>query len=229
MARWSRQLGDHAAAVAALSSKMRGFSIYTPGSDAGLPISILDAMQAPPGGWQPGDDEFHRERISGIVTALLALIGHNVEPVKDREHVLISNIFEYAWRRGHESDAGRRDSPGAETAVRQAGRLRRGYVLSEKDRFTLAMELNNIIASPSFQSWIQGEPLDIQSLLYTPEGKPRVSIFYIAHLSDAERMFIVTLLLENMLSWMRTLSGTTSLRAILYFDEVFGYLPAASL
>ncbi len=96
----------------------------------------------------------------------------------------------------------------------------------EKDRFSLAMELNNIIASPSFQSWIQGESLDVQSLLYTPEGKPRVSIFYIAHLSDAERMFIVTLLLENMLSWMRSLSGTTSLRALLYFDEVFGFFPS---
>src|SRR5690606_15161080 len=90
----------------------------------------------------------------------------------------------------------------------------------EKDRFGLAMELNNIMAAPSFQSWLQGEPLDIQNLLYTPEGKPRVSIFYVAHLNDAERMFMVTLLLENVLAWMRTLSGTTSLRALLYFDEV---------
>ena len=201
------------------------FSIYTPGSDAGLPISILDAMQAPRGGWQPGDDELHRERISGIVTALLALVGRDVEPVRDREHVLISNIFEYAWRAGRDLTL--------EDVIRQVqkppfatlGVFDVDTVFPEKERFALAMELNNIIAAPSFRSWIQGEPLDIQSLLYTPEGRPRVSIFYIAHLSEAERMFIVTLLLENALAWMRTLSGTTSLRALFYFDEVFGYFP----
>lgn len=201
------------------------FSIYTPGSDSGLPISIVDAMSAPDGGWQPGDDEFHREQISGIVTALLALIGKNVEPVKDREHVLIANIFEHAWRRGQDLTL--------EDVILQVQKPPFGKLgvfdidtfFPEKERFSLAMELNHIIASPSFQSWIQGEPLDIQSLLYTPEGKPRVSIFYIAHLSDAERMFIVTLLLENMLAWMRTLSGTTSLRALLYFDEVYGFFP----
>ncbi len=201
------------------------FSIYTPGSDAGLPISILDAMQAPRGGWQPGDDELHRERISGIVTALLALVGRNVEPVRDREHVLISNIFEHAWRSGR--------SLTLEDVIRQVqkppfttlGVFNVDTVFPEKERFALAMELNNIIAAPSFRSWIQGEPLDIQSLLYTPEGRPRVSVFYIAHLSEAERMFIVTLLLENTLAWMRTLSGTTSLRALFYFDEVFGYFP----
>mgnify|MGYP001065627490 FL=1 len=201
------------------------FSIYTPGSDTGLPVSIVDAMGAPDGGWQPGDDEFHREQISGIVTALLALIGKNVEPVKDREHVLIANIFEHAWRRGQDLTL--------EDVILQVQKPPFGKLgvfdidtfFPEKERFSLAMELNHIIASPSFQSWIQGEPLDIQSLLYTPEGKPRVSIFYIAHLTDAERMFIVTLLLENMLAWMRSLSGTTSLRALLYFDEVYGFFP----
>jgi hypothetical protein len=201
------------------------FSIYTPGSDAGLPISILDAMQAPPGGWQPGEDEFHRERISGIVTALLALIGRNVEPVKDREHVLISNIFEFAWRRGVNLTLEDVILQVQKPPFAKLGVFDVDTFFPEKDRFALAMELNNILASPSFQSWIQGEPMDIQSLLYTPEGKPRVSIFYIAHLSDAERMFIVTLLLENMLSWMRSLSGTTSLRAILYVDEIFGFFP----
>ena len=201
------------------------FSIYTPGSDTGLPVSIVDAMQAPDGGWQPGDDEFHRERISGIVTALLALIGKNVEPVKDREHVLIANIFEHAWRRGQNLTLEDVILQVQKPPFSKLGVFDIDTFFSEKERFNLAMELNHIIASPSFQSWIQGEPLDIQSLLYTPEGKPRVSIFYIAHLNDAERMFIVTLLLENILSWMRTLSGTTSLRALLYFDEVFGFFP----
>ncbi len=210
--------------IASFKNKAR-FSIYTPGSDAGLPVSILDAMQAPRGGWLPGDDEFHRERISGITTALLALVGRNVEPVRDREHVLISNIFEHAWRQGQDLTLEDVIIQVQKPPFAKLGVFDIDTFFPEKDRFKLAMELNNIIASPSFQSWIQGEPLDIQSLLYTPEGKPRVSIFYIAHLSEAERMFIVTLLLENMLAWMRALSGTTSLRALMYFDEVFGYFP----
>ncbi|NDJ78982.1 MAG: DUF87 domain-containing protein [Chloroflexi bacterium] len=200
------------------------FSIYTPGSDAGLPISILDAMQAPRDGFH-NNEELHRERISGIVTALLALIGKNVEPVKDKEHVLIANIFEYAWRQGRDLTLEDIITQVQKPPFGKLGVFDVDTFFSEKGRFNLAMELNNIIAAPSFQSWIQGEPMDIQSLMYTPDGKPRVSIFYIAHLSDAERMFIVTLLLENMLAWMRTQGGTTSLRSILYFDEVFGYFP----
>lgn len=207
-------------------SRSAGFAIYTPGSDAGVPVSILDAMQAPPNGWGAGEDEFHRERINGLVTALLALIGRNAEPVRDREHVLIANLVEHAWRRGQSltlADViqGVQKPPFARLGVFDVDTF-----FPEKDRFALAMELNHIIAAPSFQSWLQGETLDIQNLLYTPDGQPRVSIFYIAHLNDAERMFIVTLLLENLLAWMRTLSGTTSLRALLYFDEVFGFFPS---
>lgn len=200
------------------------FSIYTPGSDAGLPISILDAMQAPRDGFE-ADEELHRERINGIVTALLSLIGKSVEPVKDREHVLIANIFETAWRRGQDLTLEDVILQVQKPPFEKLGVFDIDTFFAEKDRFQLAMELNNIIAAPSFQSWVRGEPMDIQSLLYTPEGKPRVSVFYVAHLNNAERMFIVTLLLENVLAWMRTLSGTTSLRAILYFDEVFGFFP----
>ena len=168
------------------------FSIYTPGSDAGLPISILDAMQAPPD--FQADEELHRERISGIVTALLNLIGKQVQPVKDREHVLIANIFEHAWRQGEDLTLEDVILRVQKPPFAKLGVFDVNTFFPEKDRFSLAMELNNIIAAPSFQSWLQGEPLDIQSLLYTPEGKPRVSIFYVAHLNDAERMFIVTLL-----------------------------------
>jgi hypothetical protein len=97
--------------------------------------------------------------------------------------------------------------------------------LSEKKRTEVAMKLNNLIASPSFASWLQGVPLDIQRMLYSPEGKPRVSIFSIAHLSDEQRMFFVSMLLNETLGWMRVQSGTTSLRAMLYMDEIYGYLP----
>jgi len=211
--------------IAALKQAAQ-FSIYTPGSDAGLPISILASLQAPKDGWV-GHEEFHREQISGVVRALMALIGKQVDPVKDREHVLISNIFEEAWKAGKDLTLEDIILQVQNPPFQRLGVFDVNTFFPEKDRFKLAKELNNIIASPSFQTWINGEPLDMRRLLYTAEGRPRVSIFYLAHLTDAERTFIITLILENMLAWMRTLSGTTSLRAMLYFDEVFGHFPPA--
>ncbi|MEP6986046.1 MAG: ATP-binding protein, partial [Chloroflexota bacterium] len=200
------------------------YSIYTPGSDAGLPISILASLAAPKEGWV-GNEEVNREKISGIVTALLALIGMNVQPIKDKEHVIISNIFEYNWARGINLSLEDVIMQVQQPPFTKLGVLDIDAYMSEKARYKLAMELNNIVAAPSFQSWIQGEPLDIQNLLYQPNGRAHVSIFYIAHLNEAERQFIITLLLENLQGWMRQQSGTTSLRAVLYIDEMFGYFP----
>ncbi|MCS6871590.1 MAG: DUF87 domain-containing protein [Anaerolineae bacterium] len=210
----------------AVAKNAAQYSIYTPGSDAGLPVSILASLQAPRDGWA-GNEEFHREQISGIVTALMALIGKQVEPVKDREHVLISNIFEEAWRRGEDLSLEDIILRVQNPPFSRLGVFDVNTFFPERDRFRLAKELNNIIAAPSFQTWISGEPLDMRRLLYTPDGRPRVAIFYLAHLTDNERTFIITLILENMLAWMRSLSGTTSLRAILYFDEIFGHIPPA--
>ncbi len=200
------------------------YSIYTPGSDAGLPISILASLRAPREGWA-GNEEANREQINGTVTALLALIGLSVEPVKDPEHVLVANIFEYAWQRGIDLTLEDVILQVQRPPFEKLGVFPIDDYMPEKQRLKLAMALNSIIAAPSFQSWIQGEPLDIQNLLYQPNGRPRVSIFYIAHLSEPEKQFIITLLTENMLGWLRTLSGTTSLRALLYIDEMFGYFP----
>ena len=200
------------------------YSIYTPGSDAGLPISILASLAAPREGWA-GNEEALREKINGITTALLALIGKNVEPVKDKEHVLVANIFENAWRQGIDLTLEDIILQVQKPPFNKLGVFPIDKYMSEKARYKLAMELNNIIAAPSFQSWLQGQSMDISRLLYQPNGRPKVSVFYIAHLSDAERMFMITLILENMLGWMRTLSGTTSLRALLYIDEMFGYFP----
>jgi len=199
-------------------------SIYTPGSDAGLPVSILASLAAPREGWE-ANEEGNREKIGAITTALLALVGRNAQPITDKEHVLVSNIFEYQWRRGM--------SPTLEDIIlmvqkppfQKLGVFPIDEYITEKQRAKLAMDLNNIVAAPSFQSWTNGDPMDIQSLLYLPDGRARVSIFYTAHLNDTERQFFMTLLLENMLSWMRMQSGTTSLRALLYIDEMFGYFP----
>ncbi|VAW31377.1 FIG00495827: hypothetical protein, partial [hydrothermal vent metagenome] len=201
------------------------FSIYTPGSDAGLPISILASLQAPQIPWDD-NRELLREKISGTVTALLGLVGlKNIDPVRAREHILLANIFEHAWSRGQDLDLASLIMQTQAPPFTKLGVFDINTFFPEKDRFELAMLLNNILASPAFQAWIEGEPLDIASLLYMPDGRPRHTIFYIAHLPEAERMFFVTLLYSGVESWMRAQKGSGSLRALVYFDEIFGYLP----
>lgn len=200
------------------------FRIYTPGSDAGLPVSILATLAAPALNWDK-EEELLREQIQGTVSALLGLAGIEADPLQSREHILLSHIFEHFWRRSEDLDLTRLINAIQTPPVRKVGVFDVDTFFPEKERFGLAMSLNNIIAAPSFETWLQGEPLDVSNLLYTPDGKPRHSIFYIAHLSDAERMFFVTLLLEQIVTWVRQQSGTTSLRALLYFDEVFGFFP----
>ena len=199
-------------------------AIYTPGSDAGLPVSILSSFKAPSLDWDT-ETETLRDRIQGTVSGLLGLIGVEADPVRSKEHILLSNIIETAWRAGQDLDIAKLIMQVQKPPFRQIGVFDVETFFPEKERFGLAMALNNIIASPSFAAWTQGAPLDIGEMLYTPEGKPRHSIFYIAHLADAERMFFVTLLLEQVISWMRAQTGTTSLRAIVYMDEIFGYFP----
>lgn len=200
------------------------FAIYTPGSDAGLPVSILQSFAAPALSWDV-EAELLRERIQGAVSALLGLVGIEADPVQSREHILLSNVFEHYWRLGEDLDLPKLITAIQSPPVRKLGVFDVDTFFPEKDRFGLAMRLNAIIASPSFQSWLQGQPLDIAGFMYTPDGKPRHSIFYIAHLSDPERMFFVTMLLNQLITWMRTQPGTTSLRALLYMDEVFGFFP----
>ncbi len=201
------------------------FAVYTPGSDAGIPVSILSSLQAPSIPWEE-NRELLREKISGTVTALLGLVGMtNVDPVRSREHILLSNIFEHAWSQGKDLDLGELIMQVQNPPFPKLGVFDVETFYPGKERFDLAMLLNNILASPAFQAWIEGQPLDIGALLYAPDGRPRHSVFYIAHLSEAERMFFVTLLYSAVETWMRTQPGTTSLRALVYFDEIFGYLP----
>ena len=200
------------------------YTIYTPGSDAGIPVSILGSLAAPGLDFEENAEAL-RERIGGTVAALLGLVGIAADPIRSREAILLANIFEHFWRQNQDLDLAQLIMAIQNPPFRKLGVFEIDAFYPEKERFQLAMTFNGLIASPSFQSWISGDALDIDRLLYTAEGKPRHSIFYIAHLSDSERMFFVTLLLENVLTWVRRQSGTTSLRALLYFDEVFGFLP----
>ncbi len=201
-----------------------GFTIYTPGSDAGVPVSILGSMKSPKLSFEEHGETI-RERISGTVSALLGLVGIDADPLRSREAILLASIFDHFWRENEDIDLQRLILSIRNPPMRQIGVFEIDTFFPEKERFDLALALNNLLASPGFRGWLQGEELDIDKLMYTQDGKPRQSIFYLAHLSESERMFFVTLLLENMLTWMRAQEGTTSLRALLYFDEVFGFLP----
>jgi hypothetical protein len=203
------------------------FTIYTPGSSSGQPLSILDSFRVPALSWDD-DSETLRDKISSVVSALLALVGIDADPVRSREHILLSNLLENAWRAGQDLDLAQLILRIQKPPFTQLGVFPVDTFYPEKERMELAMLLNGLIASPSFSDWITGDPLDVDALLHAPSGKPKVSILYIAHLSEVERQFFVTLLLEQVVSWMRAQSGTTSLRALLYMDETFGYLPPIS-
>jgi hypothetical protein len=200
------------------------FRIYTPGSNAGLPVSILKSFVAPPETIRQ-DNEALAERINTTVTSLLALIGIDADPVRSREHILLSNILNHEWSAGKDLDIANLIQKVQTPPITKVGVMELDSYFPADARFELAMSLNHLLASPSFASWMEGESLDVAKFLHTESGKPRLSIFSIAHLSDAERMFFVSLLLNQVLGWMRTQSGTSSLRAILYMDEIFGYFP----
>ncbi|MDA1329499.1 MAG: DUF87 domain-containing protein [Chloroflexi bacterium] len=201
------------------------FTVYTPGSDVGVPVSILASLQAPPLDWKK-EREAILERIASTSTALLGLVGFgDVDPVKSREHILLSNIFEHAWSQGNDLELGELILQVQNPPIKTLGVFEVDKFFPAKERDTLAMKLNNILAAPNFQTWLEGEPLDIEKLLFTKEKKPRHSVFVLSHLSDAERMFFVTLLYSAVETWMRSQAGTNSLRAIIYFDEIHGYLP----
>ncbi len=200
------------------------FSIYTPGSSAGLPVSVLKSFTAPDPAIRE-DGEAMRDQISSTVTGLLALLGIEADPVQSREHILLSTILGNAWKKGEDLDLPTLIHQIQSPPVDRIGVLDLESFFPAKDRFALAMSLNNLLASPGFDAWLQGEPLDIGAFMHTPQGKPRVTIFSIAHLSETERMFFVTLLLNQVIGWMRRQPGTTSLRGLIYMDEIFGYLP----
>lgn len=201
------------------------FSIFTPGSDSGIPVSVLSSLAAPELDWEE-NREVLRERISSTVTALLGLVGMNdLDPIRSREHILLSNIFEEHWSKGQGIDLTELILQTQTPPFDKLGAFPVDTFFPPKDRMELAMVLNNILAAPAFEAWREGQSLDIQSLLFTEDGVPRHSIFYLAHLSDGERMFFTTLLLSAVETWMRTQKGSTSLRALLYMDEIYGYLP----
>ena len=225
-AKWSnglREWGQDGARIARLRGAAE-FALYTPGSSAGRPLSIVKSFAAP----DPeivNDADLLQDRVSTAATSVLTLAGVDAEPMRSREHTLIATLFSDSWRAGRDLDLpaliGQIQTP----PITKIGIVDLESFFPSKDRFALAMQLNQLLASPGFAGWLEGEALDIDRLLYNASGGPRVSVISIAHLDDQERMFFVSLLLNEIVGWMRSQRGTSSLRALIYFDEIFGFLP----
>ena len=203
-------------------------AIYTPANEAGLPISILNSFAAPSKEESQNTTEL-RDKILSTTSSLLGLLGIAADPIKSREHILLSTIISQAWQNGKNLDIASLIYQVQNPPFSKIGALDVDTFYPAKERMGLSISLNNLLASPGFQAWMEGAPLDIKTLLYTKEGKPKISIISIAHLSDSERMFFVTLLLNAFIDWMRHQEGTSSLRAILYMDEIFGFFPPTAM
>ena len=199
-------------------------TIYTPGSSAGRMVSILHSFDAPPEAIRADGDLF-RERVQTTASSILALMGIDADPLTSREHILISRVLEDKWSRGESLDIPALIEMIRVPPFRSVGVLDLETFYPSGARMELVLRLNHLVAAPSFAPWMEGDPLDAASFLYTADGKPRASIFTISHLSERERMFFVSLLLNEILGWVRTQPGTSSLRAILYMDEIFGFFP----
>jgi hypothetical protein len=198
--------------------------IYTPGSTAGTPLSVLGEFSAPSAELL-ADRDLYREHLQGTATGLLTLLEIDADPVSSREHILLSNVLDRAWKNGQSLDLGSLIQQIQNPGLERIGVMDLDTFYPPKERFTLAMRVNNLLAAPGFDAWMSGPPLDADRLLFGTVGKPQVSVLSIAHLGDAERMFFVTMLLTEVIAWMRRQPGSGSLRAILYMDEIFGYLP----
>ena len=206
--------------------KSAEFTIYTPGSRAGRPVSILSSFTAPSAA-ERDDTELLAERASGTATSALVLAGVDAPP-RSREHSLVAALLTHAWLRGASLDLASLIREVQSPPFDKVGVVDLESFFPARERFALAMQLNGVLAAPGFEVWLEGDPLDPQTLFYDAAGRPRVSVFSIAHLGDAERMFFVSLLMNQMVGWMRRQSGTTSLRAVLYMDEILGYFPPVS-
>ena len=225
-AKWSNGLaewGQDGARIERLRAAAE-FAIYTPGSSSGRPLSIVKSFAAP----DPeivNDADLLRDRVATAATSVLTLAGVDAEPMRSREHTLLSTLFTESWRAGRDLDLATLITQIQSPPVTKVGVVDLESFFPSKDRFALAMQLNQLLAAPGFGAWLEGEALDIDRLLYTESGRPRVSVISIAHLDDQERMFFVSLLLNEIVGWMRSQRGTSSLRAVIYFDEIFGFLP----
>ncbi len=195
--------------------------VYTPGSDAGVPLNLIGDLSAPP----DADPETIREAAESLVSGLLTLADLESDPLTTPEHILLATLVADSWTRGDTLTLEYLIASVQNPPFRKLGVFEVDTFLPPPQRMKLALRLNGLLASPSFAAWRTGDPLDIDALLWAPDGRPRASIVQLAHLSDTERIFVVTMLLSRAITWMRRQPGTSDLRALIYIDELFGFAP----
>ena len=198
------------------------FTVYTPGSTSGVPLDVVGSLTVPR---DMSDLETVTDEVGGFVSGLLGLVGIDTDPLSSREHILLTNLIINEWQHGRGLDIPTLVGLALKPPIRKLGVFELDEFFPPNDRNAFAMRLNGLLASPSFGAWMSGSPLDIDTMLRTPTGAPRCAIITTAHLGDTERQFVTTLVLGKLVTWMRRQSGTTDLRALLYMDEVAGYLP----
>jgi uncharacterized protein DUF87 len=225
-AAWKKGLAEWglSGADVAAQKKCREATIYTPGSTAGVPLNILQSLEAPPLPFESAEEDL-RDEIAGIVSGLLGLLQIEADPLRSREYILLTTLIERAWRAGKGLSLETLIPAVVDPPFDKLGALSLDSVYPRKERSELALALNNLLASPGFATWREGEPLDVARLLRAADGRPRLSIVYTAHLSDEERLFVTALLLDKVKTWMRQQGGTSQLRALVYMDEIYGYFP----
>ncbi len=227
---WKQGLAEHGIGperIEALRAAAE-VTLYTPGSEAGQPLNVIGSLQAPTLSWA-SEEETLRDEIEGTVSSLLGLVGVEADPIASREHVLLANLLEHSWRAGRDLDLGALIAQIQQPPLRKLGVFDVDAFLPPKERNELAVRLNALLASPSFAAWGRGPVLDPKLLLTAEDGRPRAAVVYLAHLSEPERQFVVTLILSRLVTWMRGLSGTSDLRALVYFDEIAGYAPPTAM
>ncbi len=201
------------------------FTIYTPGSNAGVPLNLIGNLEAP---GDNADPEATQDEIESFVSSVLGMISVDADPLSSREHILLTNLISHAWAQGQSMDLTKLILGVQDPPMRKLGVIDLDTFFPAKDRMGFAMKLNGLAASPSFAAWSEGPPLDIDRMFFR-DGKPCASIVSLSHLSDEERQFVATLVLSKAVSWMRKQSGTTDLRALIYFDEVYGFVPPTAM
>jgi len=223
---WSKGLAEWGlgpADVEALAAS-RQVRIITPGSTSGIPLNLIESLDPPSPEVQADDEEF-RDQVDAVVTALLGLIGVKADPIESREYILIATLIDRAWRQNHGLTLETLIGQIANPPIDKVGALPLDVFFPVADRNKLMLALNNLLASPTMAAWREGQPMELDNWLRTPDGKPVINIVYTAHLDDEQRIFVTALILNKVVSWMRRQPGTSELRCLLYMDEIFGYFP----
>jgi hypothetical protein len=224
---WQTRLAEWQLGAADVSALRNAIAprLFTPGMIAGEPLHVLSSLEQPSPLWTT-DVAAARESLSASVSLLLRLIGRDPDPTRSRDHVVLSVLAERRLRSGSAADVAALLEDVRRPPIERLGAMHIDEFLPKRDRLSLATALNTLLASPTFESWRTGAPIDIAEWVAPrADGRTPATIVSVAHLDDDERALVLGIVLDQLLAWVRTLTGTQQLRALLVFDEVYGFMP----